>query len=133
MRKSDTSGLKALGAGPMAPTRDLEIIALDTPSAVEIVFTTSELLALCPVTSQRDHYDARLELETTATLESKSLKLYIASWEPETILAEDLANTIADDLATVLGAHASSVTVTLRQHVRGGVDITVTAKRVGSG
>ena len=129
MRQSDTSGLRALGAGPMPPGRDLETIALDTPSPIEIVFTTSELLALCPVTSQRDLYDTRIELAATATLESKSLKLYIASWEQETILAEDLTNTIADDVFEALGSHATSVTVSLHQHVRGGVDITVTARR----
>lgn len=113
----------------MPPGRDLETIALDTPSPIEIVFTTSELLALCPVTSQRDLYDTRIELAATATLESKSLKLYIASWEQETILAEDLTNTIADDVFEALGSHATSVTVSLHQHVRGGVDITVTARR----
>ena len=129
MAKSDTSHLRALGSGPMEPSCDLEIIPLDTTDAVEIVFTTSELLARCPVTAQRDLYDARLELETTATIESKSLKLYLASWDQEEILAEDLANTIADDLGAVLGSAATSIVVILHQHVRGGLEITVTARR----
>lgn len=129
MRRSDTSRLRALGAGPMAPTRDLEIIALDTPAPIAITFTSSELLALCPVTTQRDHYDATIGLCSTATLESKSLKLYLASWEQEEMLAEDLTNTIADDVSAALGDHATSVEVELRQHVRGGLDITVVASR----
>lgn len=129
MRQSDTSALRALGAGPLPPARDLEIIPLDTPSAVDITFGTNELLARCPVTTQRDHYDARISLVSTATLESKSLKLYLGSWEQQEILAEDLTNTIADDVASALGAHAVSVEVTLHQHVRGGLDITVVARR----
>ena len=90
-RSSDLSMLEALGAGPMDAARRLEIIPLDTPAPVEISFATSELLARCPVTDQRDLYDATLELASTATVESKSLKLYLASWDQEQILAEDLS------------------------------------------
>ena len=129
MRQSDTSGLRALGAGPLSPARELEIIPLDTPAAVEISFGTSELLALCPVTGQRDYYDAQILLRSTATLESKSLKLYLASFDAEQILAEDLTNTIADDVTEALGDHALAVEIRLHQHVRGGLDITVTARR----
>lgn len=129
MRQSDTSALRALGSGPMQPSRQLEIISLDTPTAVEITFTTTELLALCPVTEQRDHYDARITLVSTATLESKSLKLYLGSWDRQAILAEDLSNTIADDVAEALGDHAAQIEITLHQHVRGGLDIMVTARR----
>ncbi len=131
MRRSDTSELQALGAGPLPPSRRLEIIPLDTPRAVEITFTTAELLALCPVTRQRDHYDARITLVSTATLESKSLKLYLGSWDRQEILAEDLSNTIADDIADVLGDHAATIEITLHQHVRGGLAITVTTRRSG--
>lgn len=131
-RSSDLSMLEALGAGPMDAARRLEIIPLDTPAPVEISFATSELLARCPVTDQRDLYDATLELASTATVESKSLKLYLASWDQEQILAEDLTNTIADDLAAALGAHATAIAVTLHQHVRGGIDITVRATRSSS-
>ena len=129
MRKSDTSSLRALGAGPLEPIRDLEVITLDTTDPVEIVFSTGELLARCPVTSQRDLYDARFAIEATATVESKSLKLYLASWDGEEILAEDLANSIADDLAVALGDAAVSIVVTLDQHVRGGLALSVTARR----
>ena len=113
----------------MAPVRALEIIALDTPGPLSITFRTSELLANCPVTGQRDLYDAELALTTTATLESKSLKLYLASWDGEQILAEDLANSIADDLAAALDTHASAIRVSLHQHVRGGIEIDVVAER----
>jgi len=113
----------------MEPSRDIEIIALDTPAPVEIVFTTSELLARCPVTSQRDLYDARFEFEAIATVESKSFKLYLASWDGIEILAEDLANNVADDLAGAFGDAATSIAVTLHQHVRGGLALSVTARR----
>jgi len=129
MRSSDLSHLHALGAGPLPPERRLEIIPLDTPAPVDIRFATSELMAHCPVTNQRDLYDAVIEIRGTATLESKSLKLYFGSWDEERILAEDLTNSMADDLAAVLRAHATRIGVTLHQHVRGGIDITVSAER----
>ncbi|MGI9603060.1 MAG: hypothetical protein ACR2QE_14330 [Acidimicrobiales bacterium] len=129
MARSDTSHLQALGAGPMEPTRALEIITLDTTAPIEIHFRTDELLARCPVTDQRDHYRAEIELVTTATLESKSLKLYLASWEHESILAEDLANSVADDVADVLDEHLVTLSVALHQQVRGGIEISVVARR----
>lgn len=127
--RSDTSHLRALGAGPLEPSRDLEIIALDTKQPIEIRFTTNELLARCPVTEQRDHYKAELTMRTTATLESKSLKLYLASWELETILAEDLANSIADDIEKVCGQHLRDLVVELSQQVRGGIEVGVRVTR----
>ena len=129
MARSDTSHLRALGAGPLEPTRALERIVLDTSRPVRVTFRTAELLARCPVTSQRDLYEATIEIEASATLESKSLKLYLASWDREEILAEDLANSLADDIAAALGDHLTGLTVTLRQNVRGGVEITVETSR----
>jgi len=129
MRSSDLSGLHALGAGPLAPSRDLEIITLDASGAIEIRFATTELMAHCPVTNQRDLYDATIEITGTATLESKSLKLYLGSFDEERILAEDLTNTMADDLAVALGDSASRISVRLQQNVRGGISITTTAIR----
>ena len=132
MARSDTSHLRALGAGPMEPTRSLEIIPLDTDAPLEIRFRTDELLARCPVTDQRDHYQAEVELVATATLESKSLKLYLASWDQESILAEDLANSIADDVVAAVDAHLVGLTVRLQQQVRGGIDIAVRVERHGA-
>ncbi|MDH3683433.1 MAG: hypothetical protein OEV40_26235 [Acidimicrobiia bacterium] len=129
MARSDTSHLKALGAGPLEPSRELEVIVLDTRSPIEITFSTDELLARCPVTQQRDHYRAELTLVSSATLESKSLKLYLASWELETILAEDLANSIADDIAEVCGDHLEALAVELHQQVRGGIEVGVRTTR----
>ena len=129
MARSDTSHLRALGAGPLEPTRALECIVLDTDRPVRVTFRTSELLARCPVTAQRDLYEATIEIEATATLESKSLKLYLASWDGEEILAEDLANSVADDIAAALGPHLTGASVALRQNIRGGVEITVETSR----
>lgn len=113
----------------MEPNRGLERIVLDTAAPIKVGFRTSELLARCPVTSQRDLYDAEIEIVATATLESKSLKLYLASWDTEEILAEDLANTLADDIAAALDGHLVDLAVRLRQNIRGGVEITVEATR----
>lgn len=113
----------------MEPTRDLEVIVLDTEGPIEIRFATEELIARCPVTEQRDHYRAELTLRATATLESKSLKLYLASWEHEQILAEDLANSLADDIAEVCGGHLHDLTVDLHQQVRGGIEVRVRSAR----
>ncbi len=116
----------------MEPTRELEIIVLDTEAPIDIRFVTEELLARCPVTAQRDHYRAEIALHATATLESKSLKLYLASWEHEAILAEDLANSIADDIAEVCDRHLGDLSVELCQQVRGGIETSVRTARSSS-
>jgi 7-cyano-7-deazaguanine reductase len=59
-------------------------------------------------------------------LESKSVKLYLASFRNEGVFAEALAVQIRDDVAAALELEAGRVHVTLVQKARGG--ITITAK-----
>ena len=91
----------------------------------EVVYTTKELNALCPVTGQPDQY----ELTVTYTpegrsVESKSLKLYLWSFREQGVYAENLAATIARDIGTALDR---VVGVELTQQVRGGLVLRTTA------
>lgn len=118
--RSDTSDLTLLGAGPLEPTRQLETFP-GRPGAV--TFRTTELTAVCPKTRQRDFYRCEISYKSTDRfLESKSLKLYLASWTDEAIFAEHLAVELATDLAAAVGV---PVQVTLVQNVRGGLELEV--------
>ncbi|MDH3754091.1 MAG: 7-cyano-7-deazaguanine reductase [Acidimicrobiia bacterium] len=129
---SDANELTLLGSGPTpAPTNpidgasQLESIQID-PAVTEVRFSTDELLAFCPVTNQPDYYDCELTLTPTGgrSVETKTLKQYLASWRDEGIFAENLAAAIATDIARATGA---AVQCDLSQHVRGGIRITATA------
>lgn len=125
--------LTALGGGPSpipadsrAGAAQLEAIAVD-PEVTSARFVTTELLAWCPVTRQPDHYQCAIELVPTngKSIETKTLKLYLASWREDGIFGENLAAAIARDLAAATGAE---VTVDLTQNVRGGIELSATAK-----
>jgi len=92
----------------------------DTDAVVE--FTTNELTALCPITSQPDFYELALTYRPNESLiESKSLKLYLWSFRDSEIFAEDLAATLLKDL--VSACDSIEMTVDLTQQVRGGLRI----------
>ena len=94
----------------------------------KVIFTSNELMAYCPVTSQPDLYKVTIELEPWKhTIETKSLKLYIESFRETAILAEDLAVKIAIDLFKA--SRPFYVGVTLQQNVRGGIQLTAKAVR----
>lgn len=96
-----------------------------------IVFETTELTAICPVTDGPDIYDATISY-TPATLciETKSLKLYLETFRNRGIFAEHLAPLIANHLAEAVMV---AVHVELRQHARGGIVTTVSATSTTSG
>ena len=96
---------------------------------VELVeLESDELVAVCPITGQPDMYVAAIEYEPAGLcLESKSLKLYLASFRNEGVFCEALAVRIRDDVARALELDAERVTVTLTQKARGGITITATA------
>ena len=125
----DGAGLTALGRGPMPPQRNLECFAVsDTVERVEL--ESNELVSRCPVTGQTDLYRVSIVYRPSGrALETKSLKLYLASFqhEPQGIFAEHLADRIAGDVAEATGAAA--VEVRLVQNIRGGITTTVTAVR----
>jgi len=97
------------------------------PGVVSVELTSDELAAICPVTGQPDLYVATIEYEPRELcLESKSLKLYLATFRNEGHFCEALAVRIRDDVAAALGLGPEAVTVTLEQKARGGITITAT-------
>jgi len=98
------------------------------PGVALVELESDELVAVCPITGQADMYVATIEFEPTALcLESKSLKLYLASFRNEGVFCEGLAVRIRDDVAQALELGPERVTVTLVQKARGGITITATA------
>ena len=96
----------------------------ENPGVARVEMTSDELVAVCPITNQPDMYVATIEYEPDRLcLESKSLKLYLASFRNEGAFCEALAVRIRDDVASALGLGAERVTVTLEQKARGGITI----------
>ncbi len=94
------------------------------PGVARVELTSDELVAMCPVTNQPDMYVATIEYEPDALcIESKSLKLYVASFRNEGAFCETLAVRIRDDAAQALELPTEKVHVTLRQKARGGITI----------
>lgn len=116
----------ALGHTGSAAYAGLETFPNPGVSLVEL--ESDELSAVCPITGQADLYLATIEFEPDALcLESKSLKLYLASFRNEGAFCEALAVRIRDDVAKALELGPERVTVTLVQKARGGITITATA------
>jgi len=98
------------------------------PGVAHVEMTSDELAAICPVTGQPDLYVATIEYEPQdLCIESKSLKLYLATFRNEGHFCEALAVRIRDDVAGALGLEPQAVTVTLEQKARGGITIVATA------
>ncbi len=98
------------------------------PGVSEVVLRSDELTAMCPITRQPDLYRATIIYRPDGRcVESKSLKLYLATFRNEGHFCEALAVRIRDDVADVLQVDAGSVTVTLEQKARGGITITAVA------
>src|SRR5262249_2333009 len=98
--------------------------SFENPGVARVEMTSDELVAVCPITNQPDMYVATIEYEPDRLcLESKSLKLYLASFRNEGAFCEALAVRIRDDVAAALGLGTERVTVTLEQKARGGITI----------
>ncbi len=98
------------------------------PGVSQVEMQSDELAAICPVTGQPDLYVATIEFWPEALcLESKSLKLYLASFRNEGAFCEALTVKIRDDVAAALELPADKVHVTLEQKARGGITITATS------
>ena len=121
-----TTEFVALGHAGSEHYAGLETFPNPGVSLVEL--ESDELVAVCPITGQADMYVATIEFEPVELcLESKSLKLYLASFRNEGVFCEALAVRIRDDVATALELGPERVTVTLVQKARGGITITATA------
>ncbi len=100
------------------------IETFENPGVARVEMTSDELVAVCPITGQPDMYVATIEYEPAGLcIESKSLKLYLASFRNEGAFCEALAVMIRDDAAEALELPADKVRVTLRQKARGGITI----------
>ena len=112
----------ALGRSDAEPGPRIDTFPVEGP--VELVrFHSTELTATCPVTGQPD----AVEIAYTPVercIETKSLKLYLRTFDGRGIFAEHLAPEIAAHLASAVD---TAVSVTLGQGVRGGITTTVTA------
>ncbi|MDX6439440.1 MAG: 7-cyano-7-deazaguanine reductase [Gaiellaceae bacterium] len=98
------------------------------PGVSHVSMTSDELVAVCPITGQPDFYTAAIEYwPQPLCLESKSLKLYLATYRNEGVFCEALAVKIRDDVAGVLELPADKVRVVLTQKARGGITITAEA------
>jgi 7-cyano-7-deazaguanine reductase len=97
------------------------------PGVKQVDMTSDELSAICPITGQPDLYSAKIEYRPAGLcLESKSLKLYLATYRNEGAFCEALAVKIRDDVAAALELEHDKVRVTLIQKPRGGITITAT-------
>lgn len=122
---ADVSNLTILGSTVREPVSHVE--CFPAPAHVTSVrFTTDELSSMCPVTQQPDLAHLVIEYEPDAwCVESKSLKLYLWSFRDRAVFAEALAAEIAGE---VMGtATPTSVTVTLTQRPRGGIEVQAVA------
>lgn len=126
MSKESLPEFVALGHAGSGHYAGLE--TFPNPGVAYVELTSDELAAICPVTGQPDLYVATIEYEPQdLCLESKSLKLYLATFRNEGHFCEALAVRIRDDVAKALGLGPERVTVTLEQKARGGITIVATA------
>lgn len=117
---------RKLGRPMTGPSKELD--TFPAPEAVtEVRFTSDELTSFCPVTGQPDFNTVEIAYAPDQLcVESKSLKLYLWSFRDEALFGEQLAHTIAHDMAAALQPHWCRVT--LRQSIRGGLQMTAVAE-----
>jgi 7-cyano-7-deazaguanine reductase len=120
-------GLTVLGRRVENPIEHIE--CFPAPNGVTLVrMSTDELVSMCPVTRQPDLSNVVIEYEPDAwCVESKSLKLYYWGFRNREVFAERLAAEIADEIMTT--ASPRTVTVTLTQRPRGGIEVQAVARR----
>jgi len=117
-----TTEFVALGHAGSEHYAGLETFA--SPGVSQVAMTSDELVAVCPITAQPDFYTAAIEYHPDALcLESKSLKLYLATYRNEGVFCEALAVKIRDDVAAALELPQEQVNVALTQKARGGITI----------
>ena len=131
MTPQDTAHLTLLGTSAQ-PSKRLETFPNRTPGRFYLVRVESrELTCLCPKTGQPDFAEILVRYVPDAqVVESKSFKLYLASYRNEGVFHEHLINRVLDDFVAASGPHWCEVTG--RFSVRGGVAITVVAEHTRS-
>ena len=87
---TETHEFVALGHAGSEAYAGLE--SFPNPGVTRVEMTSDELTAVCPITAQPDLYTATISYRPKALcLESKSLKLYLASFRNEGVFGEALA------------------------------------------
>ena len=101
----------------------------ENPGATEVSLVNKEFTSLCPITGQPDYSEITLTYEPgDKCVESKSLKLYYASYRNCGAFTEDLAQRIASDLYAKLEC---PLRVTVSSVSRGGIAIKATCTKGG--
>lgn len=93
----------------------------------EVSFHSDELTSKCPITGQPDFNSINIKYKPKKfCVESKSLKLYLMTFRDQGLFGESLAEKIALDFSKAI--EPEYVEVTLYQHIRGGLQMTVICK-----
>lgn len=124
---SDLTLLGTKAAIPSSPEEaKLEFIKNQFPENNNLVeLKTTEFTSLCPVTDQPDYGEIIISYNPAELLiESKSLKLYLASFRNSGMFQEFIVNKILNDLKTAL--KPNSITVIGNFNARGGISISST-------
>jgi 7-cyano-7-deazaguanine reductase len=130
--KAKKSRLTLLGRSDARPASSPGEATLETfPNPARrsywIHFETDDFTSLCPVTGQADF--ARIDIDYVpgpVCVESKSLKLYLASYRGERAFNEAVTNRILDDFVRACAPRQAIVTAQFS--ARGGVALTVRAE-----
>lgn len=112
---------------PSSPTEaTLETFSNPVRRSYRIHFETSDFTSLCPVTGQADF--ARIEIDyipNKLCIESKSLKLYLASFRNERAFNEAITNRILDDFVRACAPREANISASFS--ARGGIALIVRA------
>lgn len=117
--------LTVLGHTVRHPLEHVEVFP--APAHVtQVRFSTDEVASMCPVTHQPDLSRVVIDYSPNEwCVESKSLKLYLWRFRDQPVFAEALAAEIAAEVMATAQPH--SVTVTLTQRPRGGIEVQAVA------
>lgn len=125
-------GLSQLGSNvdyPATPEEALlEVIELpESENELEVTLLCHEFTCFCPITKQPDYAEMEICYHPNGKIvETKSLKLYLASYRDQGIFHEFVVNKILDDLRKVLEPEAIEVKANF--HTRGGIGMVTTAQ-----
>lgn len=106
-----------------------KIDVVQTPKSLDrVTLDVGEFTSKCPVTGQPDFSRILISYAPGRTIvESKSLKLFLQRYRDRGIMAEYLADELADELFAQLVPN--EITVTVYQNPRGGIAISASASR----
>ena len=113
----------------MPEPQDKELQRFENPSPDKdylIEIKIPEFTCLCPVTGQPDFGEIEINyIPSDVIVETKSLKMYLASYRNEKTFNEAAVNSMLEDLVALLKPERIEVKGTFAQ--RGGIQLTVTA------